>query len=58
MKKNGSFTLISFVVLKWVQLPFELPFPISDQSLLELEANVLDQNVYVLEFELYLECRM
>ena len=55
MKKNVAFTLISFAVLKWdeylsVQVPFELPFQISVQLLLELEANLLDQNE--LEFEL------
>ena len=53
MKKNVVFTLISFTVLKSdeclsVQLPFELPV----QLLLELEANLLDQNVNELEFEL------
>ena len=57
MKKNVAFTLISFAELKWdeylsVQLPFELPFQISVQLLLELEAKLLDQNVYELEFEL------
>ena len=44
MYKNVAFTIISFAVLKWdesVQLPFELPI----QLLLELEANLLDQNV-------------
>ena len=57
MKKNVAFTLTSFAVLKWdeclsVQLPFELPFQIPVQLLLELEANLLDQNVYELKFEL------
>ena len=35
-----------------VQLPFELPVQIPVQLLLELEANLLDQNVNDLEFEL------
>ena len=35
-----------------VQLPFELPVQIPVQLLLELEANLLDQNVNELEFEL------
>ena len=57
MKKNVAFTLISFAVLKWddclsVQVPFQLPVEIPDQLLLELEANLLDQNVNELEFEL------
>ena len=57
MKKNVAFTLISFAVLKWgkclsVQLPFELPVQIPIQLLLEVEANLLDQNVNELEFEL------
>ena len=57
MKKNEAFTLISFAVLKWddclsVQLPIELLVQIPVQFLLELEANLLDQNVYELEFEL------
>ena len=57
MKKNVGFTLISFVVLKWdeclsVLLSFELPVQIPVQLLLELEANLLDQNVYELQFEL------
>ena len=57
MKKNVAFALISFVVLKWdgclsVQMPFELPVQIQFQLLLELEANLLDQNVNELEFEL------
>ena len=57
MKENVAFTLISFAVLKWdeclsVQLPFELPVQIQAQLLLELEANVLDQNENELEFEL------
>jgi hypothetical protein len=58
MKKNVAYTLISFAVLKLdeldelVQLPFELPFLILVQSLLELEENWLDQNVNELEFEL------
>jgi hypothetical protein len=52
MKKNVAFT-----VLKWhdclsVQVPFELPVEIPVQLLLELEANLLDQNVNELEFEL------
>ena len=55
-KKNVSFTLISFVVLKWddflsVQVPFELPVQILVQLLIELEANWIDQNVNELEFE-------
>ena len=33
-------------------LPFELPVQIPVQLLLELEANLLDQNVNELEFEL------
>ena len=53
LKRNVAFTLISFDVLKWddclsVQVPFELPV----QLLLEPEANWLDQNVNLLEFEL------
>ena len=36
-----------------VQVPFELPVQIPDQLLLELEGNLLDQNVYELEFELF-----
>ena len=57
MKKNVAFTLISFAVLKWyecllIQLPFELPFQIPVKLLLELKANLLDQKVYELEFEL------
>ena len=57
MKKNVAFTLISFAVLKWdeclsVQLPFELPVQIPVQLLLEQKANLLDQNVNELEFEL------
>ena len=61
MKKNVALTLISFAVLKWdnclsVQLPFELPVQIPVQIpvqlLPELEANLLDQNVNKLEFEL------
>ena len=35
-----------------VQVPFELPVQITVQLLLELEANLLDQNVNELEFEL------
>ena len=49
VKKNVAFTLISFAVLKSVQLPFELPFQIPVQM---LEANLLHQNVNELEFEL------
>ena len=54
---NVTFTLISFAVLKGderlsVQLPFELPFQCLIKLLLELEANLIDQNVYKLEFEL------
>ena len=57
MNKNIAFTLISFAVLKLdeclsVQLSFELPFDIQFWLLLELEANLLDQNVKELEFEL------
>ena len=57
MKKNVAFTLISFAVLKWddflsVQVPFELPVQISVQLVLELEANLLDQNMNEIEFEL------
>ena len=37
------------------QLPLELPFQILVQLLLELEANLLDQNVNELEFELYVD---
>ena len=53
-KKNVAFTLISFAVLKCdeclsVQLRFQLPVQIPVQLLLELEANLLDQNVNVLE---------
>ena len=49
--------LPAFSVLKWdeclsVQLPFELPVQIPVQLLLELEANLPDQNVNELEFEL------
>ena len=39
MKKNVAFTLISFAVLKSVQLPFELPVQIPVQLLLELKAS-------------------
>ena len=54
---NVAFTLISFTELKGdeclsAQLPFELPFQILVQLLLELEAILLDQNVYELELEL------
>ena len=57
MKKNLSFTVISFAVLKRgecvsVKLPFELPFQIPVQLLLDLEANLLDQNENELYFEL------
>ena len=57
MKKNVAFTLISFALLKWddclsLQVPFELPFQIQVQLLLEPEANWLIQNVNKLEFEL------
>ena len=57
MKKSVAFTLISFAVLKCneclsVQLSFELPVRILVQLLLEIEANLLDQNVNELEFEL------
>ena len=57
MKKNVAFTVIFFAVLKWdkclsVQLQIELPVQIPVQLLLELEANLLDQNVNELEFEL------
>ena len=52
MKKNEAFSLISFAVLKWVQLPFDLPVQILVQLLLELELNLLVQNVIELEFEL------
>ena len=57
MKKNVAFTLISFAVLKWdeclsVQLPFQVTVQIPIQLLLEVEANLLDQNVNELEFEL------
>ena len=53
MKKNVAFTLLSFAVLKRdyclsVRVPSELPV----QLLLELEANLLDQNLNELEFEL------
>ena len=56
MKKNVAFTLIFFAVLKWqeclsVQLPFELPVQIPVQLLLALQANLIDQNVNELEFE-------
>ena len=55
MKENVAFTLISFAVLKWddclsVQLPFELPVQIPVQLLLEIEANLLDQNENEPEF--------
>jgi hypothetical protein len=55
--KNVAFTLISFAVLKCdaclsVHLPFELSLQIPVHLLLELEVNLLDQNVYELEFEL------
>ena len=54
---NVAFKLISFAVLKWddclsFQVPFVLPVEIPVQLLLELEANLLDQNVNELEFEL------
>ena len=57
MKNNVAFTFISFAALRRddflsVQLPFELPVQIPVQLLLEVEANLLDQNVYKLEFEL------
>ena len=57
MKKNITFTLISLAVLKVddclsVQVLFELLIEIPVQLLLELEANLLDQNVNELEFEL------
>ena len=57
IKKSIAFTLISFAVLKRgeclsVQLPFDLPVQIPVQLLLELEANLIDQNVSELEFEL------
>ena len=54
LKKNVAFTLISFAVLKCdgclsVELLLEIPV----QLLLEIElANLLDQNVNELEFEL------
>ena len=55
VKNNVAFTLTSFTVLRWddslsVQLPLELLFQILVQLLLELEANVLDQNMNELEF--------
>jgi hypothetical protein len=55
---NVAFKLISFAVLKWddclsFQVPFVLPVEIPVQLLLELEANLLDQNVNELEFELF-----
>ena len=57
MKNNVAFTLISFAVLKLDeclsdQLPLELPVQIPVQLLSELEANLLDENVNELEFEL------
>ena len=52
MKNNIAFTLIYFALLKWVQLPFELPVQITIQLLLELEANLLDQNMNEQAFEL------
>ena len=57
MKKNAAFTFIFFAVLKWneclsFQTLLEVPFEISFQMLLELEANWLDRNANELEFEL------
>ena len=53
MKKDVAFTLISFAVLKCDEcLSVELLFEIPVQLLLEIEANLLDQNVNELEFEL------
>ena len=51
------FTHISFAVLKQddclsVQVPFQLPVQVTVQLLLELGANLLDQHVNELEFEL------
>ena len=55
-EKKIAFTLISFAVLKWddclsVQVPFELLVQILVQLLLELKANLIDQNVNELEYE-------
>ena len=57
MKKNVAFTLIPFAVLKLdeclsVQLAFDLWFEIPFQLLLKPEANLLDQKVNEIEFEL------
>ena len=57
MKKNVTFKLISFAVLKWCkrllfQLPFELPVEAPVQLHLDLEVNWLVQNKNELEFEL------
>ena len=57
LTKNVAFKLISFAVLKWdecllIQLPFDFLVQIPVQMFLELEANLLDQNVAELEFEL------
>ena len=59
IKKNVALTLISFAILKWdeclsVQLPFELPHLCtgSDTGSVASRANLLDQNVNTLEFEL------
>ena len=49
IKKIADFTLILFAVLK---LPFELQVQTSVLLLLELEANLIDQNMNELEFEL------
>ena len=53
-KSVHGITLISFAVLKLDEfLSVELPFQLPVQLLLELEANLLDQNVNELEFELF-----
>ena len=54
MKKNVALTLISSTVLRddclSVQLPFQIPVQIPVQLLLEIEANLLDQNENEPEF--------
>ena len=52
MKKNIALTLISFAVLKWDEVLFDLQFEKLFQLLLKLEANLLDQEVNEIEIEL------
>ena len=58
MKKNLTFKLTSFALLKWddclsLQLQFELPVQVPVQLLLELELDLLVQNVIELELLAY-----